>query len=181
MNEIKKYNVVSLFSGAMGLDLGLERAGLNISVSVEMNKLACQTIRENTSIPVIENDITKVSTEEILQTANLSKKDIFMVVGGPPCQAFSTAGKRLSLQDFRGNVIVNYLRVVEEINPPYFILENVRGILSTPLNAVPPEFGNEYNDIVEYRFFVVRPHNVTRVIPGTSENDWYTFAYNRQE
>ena len=149
MNEIKKYNVVSLFSGAMGLDLGLERAGLNISVSVEMNKLACQTIRENTSIPVIENDITKVSTEEILQTANLSKKDIFMVVGGPPCQAFSTAGKRLSLQDFRGNVIVNYLRVVEEINPPYFILENVRGILSTPLNAVPPEFGNEYNDIVE--------------------------------
>ncbi len=70
-----------------------------------------------------------------------------MVVGGPPCQAFSTAGKRLSLQDFRGNVIVNYLRVVEEIAPPYFILENVRGMLSTPLNAVPPEYESEYGSM----------------------------------
>ncbi len=142
-----KYNVVSLFSGAMGLDLGLEKAGLHTAVCVEMNKLACETIRENTSIPVIENDITKVTTEEILQTAKLKREDVFMVVGGPPCQAFSTAGKRLSLQDFRGNVIVNYLRVVEEIAPPYFILENVRGMLSTPLNAVPAEYENEYGSM----------------------------------
>jgi len=149
VNGTSKYNVVSLFSGAMGLDLGLEKAGLHTAVCVEMNKLACETIRENTSIPVIENDITKVTTEEILQTAKLKREDVFMVVGGPPCQAFSTAGKRLSLQDFRGNVIVNYLRVVEEIAPPYFILENVRGILSTPLNAVPPEYESEYNNIVE--------------------------------
>jgi len=149
VNGTSKYNVVSLFSGAMGLDIGLEKAGLHTAVCVEMNKLACETIRENTSIPVIENDITEVTTEEILKTAKLKKKDVFMVVGGPPCQAFSTAGKRLSLQDFRGNVIVNYLRVVEEIAPPYFILENVRGILSTPLNAVPPEYENEYNNIVE--------------------------------
>jgi DNA (cytosine-5)-methyltransferase 1 len=149
VNATSKYNVVSLFSGAMGLDLGLEKAGLHTAVCVEMNKLACETIRENTSIPVIESDITKVTTKEILEAANLKKKDVFMVVGGPPCQAFSTAGKRLSLQDFRGNVIVNYLRVVEEINPPYFILENVRGILSTPLNAVPQEYESEYNNIVE--------------------------------
>jgi len=148
-NRTSKYNVISLFSGAMGLDIGLEKAGLHTAVCVEMNKLACETIRTNTSIPVIENDITKVTTEEILQTANLKKEEVFMVVGGPPCQAFSTAGKRLSLQDFRGNVIVNYLRVVEEISPPYFILENVRGILSTPLNAVPIEYESEYNTVVE--------------------------------
>lgn len=147
-NRPSKYNVVSLFSGAMGLDLGLEKAGLHTAVCVEMNKLACETIRANTSIPVIENDITKVSTAEILLAANLKKEEVFMVVGGPPCQAFSTAGKRLSLQDFRGNVIVNYLRVVEEIRPPYFILENVRGILSTPLNAVPQEYECEYENIV---------------------------------
>lgn len=148
-NSISSYNVVSLFSGAMGLDIGLERAGLHTAVCVEMNKLACQTIRANTHIPVIENDITKVSTQDILQAAALQKEDVFMVVGGPPCQAFSTAGKRLSLQDFRGNVIVNYLRVVEEISPPYFILENVRGILSTPLNAVPTEYEDEYSEVVE--------------------------------
>ena len=120
VNGIAKYNVVSLFSGAMGLDLGLEKAGLHTAVCVEIDKLACQTIRENTTIPVVEDDISKVTTDEILQTAKLKKKDVFMVVGGPPCQAFSTAGKRLSLQDFRGNVIVNYLRVVEEIAPAIF-------------------------------------------------------------
>jgi DNA (cytosine-5)-methyltransferase 1 len=147
VNGQTKYNVVSLFSGAMGLDLGLEKAGLHTAVCVEMDKLACQTIRENTTIPVIEGDISKVTTDEILQIAKLKMKDVFMVVGGPPCQAFSTAGKRLSLQDFRGNVIVNYLRVVEEIAPPYFILENVRGMLSTPLNAVPPEYENEYGSM----------------------------------
>lgn len=147
VNEKAKYNVVSLFSGAMGLDLGLEKAGLHTAVCVEMDKLACQTIRENTTIPVIEGDISKVTTDEILQTARLKKKDVFMVVGGPPCQAFSTAGKRLSLSDFRGNVIVNYLRVVEEIAPPYFILENVRGMLSTPLNAVPSEYESEYGNM----------------------------------
>ena len=143
----EKYNVISLFSGAMGLDLGLEKAGLHTAVCVEMDKLACQTIRENTNIPVIECDISKVTTSEILKTAKLKKKDVFMVVGGPPCQAFSTAGKRLSLQDFRGNVIVNFLRVVEEIAPPYFILENVRGMLSTPLNAVPAEYESEYGSM----------------------------------
>jgi len=155
VNETSKYNVVSLFSGAMGLDLGLEKAGLHTAVCVEMNKLACETIRENTSIPVIENDITKVTTKEILETAKLKKKDVFMVVGGPPCQAFSTAGKRLSLQDFRGNVIINYLRIVEEISPPYFILENVRGILSTPLGGVPTEYESEYNSIVEVQGSVI--------------------------
>lgn len=143
------YNVVSLFSGAMGLDLGLEKAGLHTAVCVEMDKLACQTIRENTNIPVIEGDISKVSTQEILDAAKLKKEEVFLVAGGPPCQAFSTAGKRLSLQDFRGNVIMSFIRVIEEINPPYFILENVRGILSTPLNAVPFEYEAEYSDIVE--------------------------------
>lgn len=143
------YNVVSIFSGAMGLDLGLEKAGLNIVVSVEMDKLACQTIRTNSLIPVIENDINKITTGEILSTAKISKKDVFAVVGGPPCQAFSTAGKRLSLQDFRGNSIIRYLQIIDEISPECFILENVRGILSTPLNIVPIEYEKEYSQIVE--------------------------------
>lgn len=149
LSRDKKHNVVSIFSGAMGLDLGLEKAGLDIAICVEMDKLACQTIRANSSIPVIENDINKISTEEILTTANLSKDEVFAVVGGPPCQAFSTAGKRLSLQDFRGNAIIRYMQIIEEIDPPYFILENVRGIQSTPLNVVPFEYEQEYNGLLE--------------------------------
>ncbi len=149
MVENNKYNVVSIFSGAMGLDLGLEKAGLNISVCVEMDKLACQTIRENTIIPVIENDINKVTTEEILTAAGLKSNEVFAVVGGPPCQAFSTAGKRLSLSDFRGNAIIRYMEIIKEISPEYFILENVRGILSTPMNTVPEEYEEEYSHLVE--------------------------------
>lgn len=101
-----QYNAISLFSGAMGLDLGVEAAGFDIKLCIEMNRWAAQTIRNNTEIPVIEKDINDVSTEEILQSAGLNKGEVTLVVGGPPCQAFSTAGKQRGFADFRGNVII---------------------------------------------------------------------------
>lgn len=134
----------------MGLDLGIEKAGFKIRVCVEKDREAAKTIRLNTSIPVIEDDITRVSSEDILRAAGLEKNEVTMVVGGPPCQAFSTAGKQQGLADFRGNVIIQYLRVVKELQPKYFILENVRGILSAKLNAIPEEY-HEYRDIVDVR------------------------------
>ena len=133
-------NAISLFSGAMGLDLGIERAGFNIRACVEMDRWAVKTIKANTTIPVIDRDINTVTTDEILKTAGLNKEDVTLVVGGPPCQAFSTAGKQRGLADFRGNVILQFLRVVSEIHPPYFIMENVRGILSAKLNYVPLDY-----------------------------------------
>lgn len=149
-NRIPIYNAVSLFSGAMGLDLGVEKAGFKIRVCVEMDKYAVQTIRANTDIPVIAKDINTVSTSEILATAGLSPEEVTMVFGGPPCQAFSTAGRQRGLADFRGNVIIQYLRVIDDIRPPYFILENVRGLLSAKLNTLPPEYA-EYEDIKDMR------------------------------
>ncbi|MBR6963022.1 MAG: DNA (cytosine-5-)-methyltransferase [Prevotella sp.] len=139
-------NTISLFSGAMGLDLGIEKAGFNVRVCVEMDKWAVRTIKANTHIPVIERDINTVTTDEILNVAGLRKEDVTLVVGGPPCQAFSTAGKQRGLADFRGNVILQYLRVVTEIRPPYFIMENVRGLLSAKLNYVPLDY-MEYDSI----------------------------------
>lgn len=144
----KNLNAISLFSGAMGLDLGVEAAGFKIKVCVEMDKWASETIRRNTSIPVIEKDINLVSSEEILTTAKLKEGTVDLVVGGPPCQAFSTAGKQRGLSDFRGSCIIQYLRVVSEIKPKYFILENVRGLLNAKLNSVPEEY-MEYNSIKE--------------------------------
>ncbi len=143
------FNVVSLFSGAMGLDLGVEKAGFNVKVCVENNKWAAETIRQNTDIPVIEKDINNVSVDEILETANLDYDDVFMVVGGPPCQSFSSAGKQRGLEDFRGNAIIRFLNIVEEIQPQYFILENVRGLLSSKLHAVPPKYReyDQYKDV----------------------------------
>ncbi|BBI30767.1 DNA cytosine methyltransferase [Cohnella abietis] len=148
------YNAISLFSGAMGLDLGIEKAGFDIRVCVEMDKLAAKTIVENSNIPVINKDINDVTTDEILKTASLKKEEVFLVVGGPPCQAFSTAGARRGLEDFRGNVISNYLRVIKEIEPQFFILENVRGILSTEMSFVPEEY-KEYENIVNLKGSVV--------------------------
>lgn len=146
-----EYNAISLFSGAMGLDIGIESAGFKVKICVEKDKEAADTIRANTDIPVIQKDITLVTVEELLNAANLEREEVTLVVGGPPCQAFSTAGRQKGLADFRGNLIIQYLRIVHEIRPPYFILENVRGILSAKLNSVPPEYTEEYGDIVNVK------------------------------
>lgn len=146
-----KYNAISLFSGAMGLDIGIEEAGFKVRVCVERDKEAAETIRTNTDIPVIQKDITDVTIDEILETANLKKEEVTLLVGGPPCQAFSTAGRQKGLADFRGNVIIQYLRIVRELRPEYFIMENVRGILSAKLNCLPEDYINEYGSIAEVK------------------------------
>ena len=130
----------------MGLDLGIEKAGFDIRVCVEMDKWAVQTIRANKNIPVIDRDINTVSTDELLSVANLNKEDVTLVFGGPPCQAFSTAGKQRGLADFRGNVVIQFIRVVSDILPPFFLLENVRGLMSAKLNYVPLDY-LEYDNI----------------------------------
>ena len=144
------YNTISLFSGAMGLDLGIEKAGVKIRVCVEKDKWAAQTIRANTSIPVIERDINEVPTDEILAAAGIGRQDVTLVIGGPPCQAFSTAGKQKGFADFRGNVMLQYLRVVRDIMPEFFIMENVRGLQSAKLNSVPAEYA-EYEPIKDVK------------------------------
>lgn len=152
---MEKLKAISLFSGAMGLDLGIEKAGIDIKACVEMNKQAVSTIRCNTNIPVIDRDITTVTSNELLEISGLKYGQVDLIVGGPPCQAFSTAGARRGLDDFRGNVIIQYLRVVSEIQPRYFILENVRGILSAKLNAVPDSY-KEYESIKDDKGSVIR-------------------------
>lgn len=144
------YNTISLFSGAMGLDLGIEKVGFKIRVCVEKDKWAAQTIRANTSIPVIERDINDVHTDEILTAAGIGRQDVTLVICGPPCQAFSTAGKQKGFADFRGNVMLQYLRVVRDILPEFFIMENVRGLQSAKLNSVPAEYA-EYEPIKDVK------------------------------
>lgn len=123
--------VVSLFSGAMGLDLGLEAAGHEVVVAVETDKTAVATIRLNRpDLPVIARPIEEVKTSEILAAAGLKAGDEFIVVGGPCCQAFSTVGKRESLGDPRGNLFLEFVRVVRQARPTFFLMENVRGLLS---------------------------------------------------
>lgn len=130
--------VVSLFSGAMGLDLGLEAAGLAIAVAVECDPVAVQTIKLNKPrLPVIPKRIEDVPTSEIRRVGKIKRGDTLIVVGGPSCQAFSTAGQRRSFEDPRGQMFREFIRVVRELKPRFFVMENVRGLLSAALKHRP--------------------------------------------
>jgi len=134
----KALPAISLFSGAMGLDLGLEKAGFQIRVAVECNRFAAETIRKNRpDLPLIEKKIEDVTTEEILDTARLRAEEVVLVSGGPSCQSFSTAGQRGSITDPRGGLFLEFLRVVNDTQPRFFVMENVRGILSAAIRHRP--------------------------------------------
>ena len=123
--------VISLFSGAMGLDLGLEGAGLEIALALECDPLAVATVRRNRpSLPVVDKPIEEVPSSHILDAAELAPRQAFAVVGGPSCQVFSTAGQRKSLEDPRSLMFEHFVRVVRDAQPEFFVLENVRGLLS---------------------------------------------------
>lgn len=126
--------VISLFSGAGGIDYGFEAAGFATRVAIEMDRDSCKTLRSNRKWEVIERDIFDVSTSEILERAQLRKSHVDVLVGGPPCQPFSKAGywahgDSLRLDDPRANTLSAYLRVLEETLPRAFLLENVEGLV----------------------------------------------------
>ncbi len=130
--------IVSLFTGAMGLDLGLEKAGFRIAVALECNKYAVETIRKNRpDLPIIDRKIEDVTTDELLKAAGLKRGEPLVVCGGPACQVFSTAGQRGSLEDPRGAMFREFVRVVREARPRFFVMENVRGLLSAAVRHRP--------------------------------------------
>ncbi|CAM4181903.1 DNA cytosine methyltransferase [Zobellia nedashkovskayae] len=127
-----KLTTLSFFSGAMGLDIGLKKEGFNAMLACEYDKASRNTINLNEPKIGIIGDLRNYSCNEILEYANLNNADeVDVIVGGPPCQAFSTAGKRKGFSDSRGNVFLKFLEVIEEISPQYFVIENVRGLMSS--------------------------------------------------
>lgn len=131
-NELPDITAISFFSGAMGMDIGLENAGIKPLLAVENNKEARATIINNNNEIGLLDDINDCNEELIREYANIPKDhqvDIF--VGGPPCQAFSTAGNRKGFEDSRGSVLIKYVDLIKKVKPKYFILENVRGLLTT--------------------------------------------------
>lgn len=134
----QKHTAISLFSGAFGLDLGLEKAGFQVLWANELEKLFCNTIEANRpEIPVVPGDIRKINPKQVLSALGLSPGEVTLVSGGPPCQSFSTAGRRQSIQDPRGDLVFEYVKWIDAIRPRYFIMENVRGLLSAALQHVP--------------------------------------------
>jgi DNA (cytosine-5)-methyltransferase 1 len=167
----KKMKALSFFSGAMGLDLGLENFGIETVLACEFDKASRDTIIANKPNIGLIGDILNYSATEILEYSGLSSPDeVDIIVGGPPCQAFSTAGKRLGFQDKRGNVFLKYLEIIESIKPRYVVIENVRGLLSSAIsiqdeylqNIEEPIFGKPGSSLfyVHHRL-VAAGYNVT--------------------
>lgn len=125
--------IISLYSGAGGLDYGFEAAGFDTTVAVEMDRQCCETLRANRDWAVIERDIMDVPSAEILEAGKLRKGEAALLIGGPPCQPFSKAGywhrgDSLRLDDPRANTLAAYLRVLQDTTPAAFLLENVEGL-----------------------------------------------------
>jgi DNA (cytosine-5)-methyltransferase 1 len=133
----KPLTALSLFSGGGGLDLGFSAAGFRVRCSNDIDPFSCETLVLNSgrkafyshahSIPM---DIRKITAAELLKQAHLHSGEIDIVLGGPPCQAFSVFGQRKGLGDPRGNLVWEYLRIIQEVKPRAFLFENVSGLKS---------------------------------------------------
>ena len=140
-DDIPEIVALSFFSGAMGLDIGMKNGGIDALLACEFNKACRMTIAKNKPEIGLIGDITDFTAEEILKMAKIPEgRKVDVIFGGPPCQAFSTAGNRKAFDDERGNVFLKYLSIISEIKPTYVVIENVRGLLSTPF---------KYKDIEE--------------------------------
>lgn len=141
----EKYSVVSLFSGGMGLDIGLERTGrFRIVACVEKEPSFCETIRANQragrlhdGLQIFCRAIEDLDPRELMEKAGLAPGQLDVLAGGPPCQSFSTTGKRGTVQDPRGTLLWQFLRFVDVLRPRFFVMENVRGLLSAALRHRP--------------------------------------------
>ncbi|MBQ2812844.1 MAG: DNA cytosine methyltransferase, partial [Clostridia bacterium] len=123
---------ISFFSGAMGLDLGLIQAGIEIEIGQDFDNACVHTMQAN-GHRCISGDIRNINAQDVLQQINMKSGEAFLVCGGPPCQPFSTAGKRLGINDPRGSLFKEFVRMIDEIRPRFFIMENVKGLMSTAL------------------------------------------------
>ena len=121
-------NVISLFSGCGGLDLGFERAGFNIPVANEFDKTIWETYKVNhPNTHLIEGDIRQVTKDDIAQYID---GEVDGIIGGPPCQSWSEAGSLKGIKDARGQLFFDYIRILKECQPKFFLAENVSGMLA---------------------------------------------------
>jgi DNA (cytosine-5)-methyltransferase 1 len=144
--------VISLFSGAGGMDIGFKEAGFEPALCVEQDPSCCKTLRQNLpKTPILEGDISKITGKQILEAANLKPLEAGVVFGGPPCQSFSLAGKRMGLNDPRGRLLAEFFRIVREVLPFAFVMENVKGMLNWSGGKAIEAILNEASEPISYK------------------------------
>lgn len=127
-------NIISLFSGAGGLDLGFHKAGFTTVVANEYDKKICPTFRANfPEVKLIEGDIRKIKEEDFPSNKECPLEgpyNVHGIIGGPPCQSWSEAGSLRGIEDDRGQLFYDYIRILKETQPLFFVAENVSGMLA---------------------------------------------------
>lgn len=131
----RKLKAIELFAGAGGMAIGLQWAGIDVVAAVEIDKWCISTLKHNKAkafpkMKIIQADICTLSGESLLKQVGLGKGQLDILSGGPPCQGFSTASSRRSATDPRSKLMWQFVRMVREMQPRYFVIENVRGIMS---------------------------------------------------
>ncbi len=116
-------NLISLFSGAGGLDLGFEKAGFTIAVANEFDKTIWATYEKNHTALLIKGDIRNIQGNDF-------PNDVDGIIGGPPCQSWSEAGSLRGIEDDRGRLFYDYIRILKTKKPKFFLAENVSGMLA---------------------------------------------------
>ena len=124
-------NVIDLYAGAGGLSLGAARAGFNLAAAVEFDPHAIHSHTINFPHTIhIQRDISSLNGEELLSLANIKQSELTGIIGGPPCQGFSCIGQG-DINDTRNLLFTKFFQLVEELQPPFFVAENVPGIMNS--------------------------------------------------
>lgn len=171
------YNVIDLFSGAGGLSYGFEMAGFNVLLGIDNEQSALDTFKKNHENSEILNcDITKITYEKDIKPI-IGEKKIDIVVGGPPCQGMSLSGPR-KFEDPRNSLYLSFIRLVKEMQPKAFVIENVIGIVSLYKGQIKDHIIKEFTDMgynVQYKTLVASDYGVPQkrkrvIFVGTKED-----------
>ncbi len=142
--------VIDLFCGAGGLSLGAHFAGFETALAVDIDANLTSSFNENfPGVKVLRKDLSRATGDSLLNDAGLKPKDIIGIIGGPPCQGFSLMGRR-DLADPRNALVGHFFRMVGEIKPRFFVMENVPGIL---LGKAKEGLDNLIDDLDGYEVF----------------------------
>lgn len=132
------FKLVSLFAGAGGLDLGFEQAGFEIVAANEYDKTIWATYEKNHKAPLIKGDICKIKSSEFPECDG--------IIGGPPCQSWSEAGSLRGIDDPRGQLFYDYIRILKEKQPKFFLAENVSGMMAQRHNSAVEGIVSQFED-----------------------------------
>lgn len=128
LNTQKRAIAIDLFAGVGGMTLGFEMAGFDVLCAVEIDPIHCATHHYNfPHCQVICADISNITGADLREKLKLGNQEIDVIFGGPPCQGFSMIGKR-ALDDPRNQLMAEFVRLVSELQPKYFVIENVKGM-----------------------------------------------------